>query len=111
MYIHARYEWDERKNLANQRKHGGVSFELAVEVFEDPNCLISLDRVDEAGEPRWHALGAVSMAPGMRAILLVVHVYRENCDGEEIVRIISARAAQKHDVRRYQEQALDERRN
>jgi uncharacterized DUF497 family protein len=54
-----RYEWDERKNRENQRKHDGISFELAALVFEDRDCLIELDRVDEAGEQRWHALGAV----------------------------------------------------
>jgi len=46
-----RYEWDERKNHRNQRKHG-VSFELATLVFEDPNCLIAFDREDESGEQR-----------------------------------------------------------
>lgn len=29
------YEWDEAKNRRNQRKHKGVSFELAALVFED----------------------------------------------------------------------------
>ena len=29
------YEWNERKNLENQRKHEGISFELAALVFED----------------------------------------------------------------------------
>jgi uncharacterized DUF497 family protein len=40
-------------------------------------------------------------------VLLVVHTYREDCHGEEIIRIISARQAEKHDVRRYQEQTVD----
>jgi uncharacterized DUF497 family protein len=53
-----RYEWDERKNLENQRKHG-VSFDLAVLVFDDENRQIVLDRVDETGEQRWHAIGAI----------------------------------------------------
>jgi uncharacterized DUF497 family protein len=39
-------------------------------------------------------------------VLLVVHVYREEHNGEEIIRIISARAAEKHELRRYQEQAI-----
>ena len=43
------------------------------------------------------------------AILLVVaHAYRENEHGEEIIRIISAPEAEKREIRRYQEQALDE---
>jgi uncharacterized DUF497 family protein len=101
-----RYEWDERKNRENQRKHG-ISFELAVLVFADEDCLIGPDRVDEAGEQRWHALGAVSLEPDAGLIVVVVHVYRESEDGEEIVRIISARAAEKREVRRYQEQKVD----
>lgn len=55
------YEWDERKNLENQRKHEGISFELAALVFEDEDRLIGLDRVDKNGEQRWHAIGAVSI--------------------------------------------------
>jgi uncharacterized DUF497 family protein len=38
---------------------------------------------------------------------LVVHVYREDRHGEEFIRIISARRADKHDFRRYQEQAVE----
>lgn len=45
MYIQRRYEWDERKNRLNQRKHG-IGFETAAEAFDDPNCLIVPDRVD-----------------------------------------------------------------
>ncbi len=102
-----RYEWDERKNRANQRKHGGISFELAALVFDDENCLIGLDRVNATGEQRWHALGAVSIEEGFGAVLLVVHVCREDRDGKEIIRIISARQADKHELRRYQEQEVD----
>ncbi len=102
-----RYEWDERKNRMNQRKHGGISFELAALVFEDEHRLIGLDRVDETGEERWHAIGAVSIEPGIAVVLLVAHVYREDRHGEEIIRIISARRAERNEYRRYQEQAVD----
>jgi uncharacterized DUF497 family protein len=102
-----RYEWDTSKNLLNQRKHGGISFELATLVFDDRNCLVGLDRVDDSGEQRWHALGAISLEPGISAVLLVVHAYREDRDGEEIIRIVSARRANTHELRRYQEQAVD----
>jgi len=30
-----RFEWDENKNRENRKKHG-VSFEIAMEVFDDP---------------------------------------------------------------------------
>jgi uncharacterized DUF497 family protein len=103
-----RYEWDEAKNLRNQRKHEGISFELAALVFEDERCLVCVDRIDtKTKEQRWHAIGAVQIEPGAGAMLLVVHVYREDDHGEEIIRIVSARAAEKHEIRRYQEQEMD----
>lgn len=103
-----RYEWDEAKNLRNQRDHDGITFELAALVFEDEFCLIGADRIDSVtGEQRWHAIGAVQSETGDVAVLLVVHVYREQNNGEEIIRIISARAAEKHELRRYQEQTID----
>ena len=115
-----RYEWDERKNRQNQRKHDGISFELAMFVFDDEHRIISLDRVDEAGEQRWHSSGAVSVEPGVGDVLLVVHTYRhpsdedlpqgtprEDYDGEERIRIISARRASDDEYRRYQKQEMD----
>jgi uncharacterized DUF497 family protein len=87
-----RYEWDQAKNL----------------VFEEEGCLAVPDRVDRVtGEQRWHAIGAVRNESGTVAVLLVVHVYREEHNGEEIIRIISARAAEKRELRRYQEQTID----
>src|SRR6266852_9751002 len=63
-----RYEWDEAKNLQNQRKHDGISFELAALVFEDERCLVYPDRIDsKTEERRWHAIGAVQIEPGTGA--------------------------------------------
>jgi uncharacterized DUF497 family protein len=45
--------------------------------------------------------------PGIAVVLVVVHAYRENRYGEETIRIISARRAEKHEIRRYREQAMD----
>jgi hypothetical protein len=103
-----RYEWSQGKNLRNQRKHDGVSFELAALAFEDENRLVYADRIDSrTEEQRWHAIGAAQIEPGAGVVLLVVHVYREDDRGEEVIRIISARAAEKHEIRRYREQAMD----
>ena len=101
-----RYEWDEEKNRLNQQKHR-ISFEMAAFALEDECCLVRPDRVDETGEQRWHAIGAARLSPDASVVLLVVHVYREDIDGEEITRIISARRADKDDFRRYQEQKMD----
>jgi uncharacterized DUF497 family protein len=54
------------------------------------------------GELRWHAIGTIG-----KAVLLVVHLYREDENGEEIIRIISAREADPRERRVYLEQASD----
>jgi uncharacterized protein len=91
-----RFEWEAGKNRTNKRKHG-VDFETASRVFLDPNMVLIEDRLGELGEQRWHALG---LAGGIH-LLVVVHVYREAEDGEEIIRIISARKAGEREGRRY----------
>ena len=94
-----RFEWDEVKNRSNQAKHDGLDFPTAARVFHDPEVILALDRI-VGKESRWHAIGAVS-----EAILLVVHVYWENDDGEEIIRIISARQANQRERGIYFQQA------
>jgi uncharacterized protein len=81
-----RFEWDERKSRENLAKHR-ISFETATLVFEDPLAVSAPDRVVE-GEQRWQTLGMVDDV----VILLVAHTYEED-NGEEIIRIISARKA------------------
>jgi uncharacterized DUF497 family protein len=98
-----RFKWDDEKNRINQRKHGGLAFETAALVFNDPLTLFRKDRIVE-GEQRWHAIGS---ARG--AVLLVVHVYRveDPHDEEENIRIISAREANKRERRIYFQQASE----
>jgi uncharacterized DUF497 family protein len=92
-----RFEWDEEKNESNQRKHG-ISFETAALVFEDPNRLLFIERIEE-GEERWHAIGSVR---GSYLFLTVVHTYAEE-EAEAVVRIISARRATRHERKLYAE--------
>jgi uncharacterized DUF497 family protein len=47
------------------------------------------------------------IAARIAAVLLVVHADREDIHGEEIICIISARRAKKHEIRRYQAQTMD----
>jgi uncharacterized DUF497 family protein len=91
-----RLEWDAVKDRANRTKHG-VDFATAARVFADPDLVIVEDRTADNGERRWHALGLAGAQP----LLVVVHVYREAENGEEIVRIISARKASKREGRLY----------
>jgi len=51
------FEWWEPKNKENQRKHG-VSFEIAMRVWDDPKMIIALDRKhSSAREKRLIAIG------------------------------------------------------
>lgn len=80
------------------RKHG-VSFEDAVVAFADPMALMAQDRI-EGQEQRWQTLGMV----GGYLVLLVAHTVGEDDDGVEIIRIISARAADRKERKRYENQ-------
>ncbi|OGQ89557.1 MAG: hypothetical protein A2289_07215 [Deltaproteobacteria bacterium RIFOXYA12_FULL_58_15] len=82
------FEWDEAKSRANKLKHG-ISFETATLIFQDPNILSVLDRRFEYDEERWISIGEV----GGVVVLVVAHTEREDDDGEEIIRLISARKA------------------
>ncbi len=90
-----RFEWDENKGRANLTKHG-VSFETARLVFDDPLHLSMRDHF-EHGEERWRTVGLV----GGMVLLLVAHTDGEE-DGEEIVRLISARKATRRERKRYE---------
>lgn len=90
-----RFEWDQAKPEANFRKHG-VSFETAQFVFADPFHLSEPDRIVD-GEQRWQTIGVV----GYLLMLLVAHTWREE-DGTEVIRIISARRAEKNERNRYE---------
>src|SRR3989442_4548298 len=90
-----RFTWDEKKHRQNLRKHD-VRFETAVLVFDDPYAITQHDITFEV-EERWITVGAIG--PG--SILLVVHTFYEEHD-EEVIRVISARAAESHERRAYE---------
>ncbi len=96
-----RFEWDPIKADRNLRKHH-VSFETAIRAFSDPFALTDQDRI-EGGEQRWQTLGMVDGC----YLLLVAHTIRdEDDDGQpvEIIRIISARGADRKERRRYEQE-------
>lgn len=53
-----RFTWNENKNISNQRKHDGIAFEVAAQVFRDPLRLTRQDRI-EGYEMRWQTIGSV----------------------------------------------------
>jgi uncharacterized DUF497 family protein len=89
-----RFEWDERKNTANQRKHG-VSFEEARTVFYDDRALLIEDPEEEDQEDRFVLL---RLSAALRT-LVVCHCYREE---DSLIRIISARKANREERRDYE---------
>ncbi len=90
------FEWDPDKDAWNYVKHG-IRFETAAMVFDDPYHVSQLDRVVD-GEERWKTMGLI----GGLVIVIVAHTYREQ-NGEETVRIISARKATKRERKHYEE--------
>ena len=89
------FTWDSDKAESNVRKHDGVSFEEACEVFFDPLYHMEEDTSSE-GEQRWVFVGySKSNRP-----LCVVAVE----EGEESWRIISARQLEPEERRRYEKE-------
>lgn len=87
-----RVEWDEGKNLANQRKHG-ISFEEAEALFATGSDYLEIfDDAHSETEDRFIAIGPIA-----RGIILVIWTERD----EEILRIISARWASEREQALY----------
>jgi len=86
------FEWDPDKAAANFRKHG-VRFSEAVGVFNDDTAITVQDTESDLDEERFVTLGL-----GLKGyVLVVVYCYRD-----DIVRIISARAAQPFERQEYE---------
>ena len=92
-----KFEWDERKNKENIRKHG-IDFRDAVAMFDHP-MLVALDTRKEYGEDRWIGIGLLRVA-------VAVIVYLE-WEDEQTIRIISARKATKHESKEYYKRVAD----
>jgi uncharacterized DUF497 family protein len=93
-----KFEWDERKNQENIRKHG-ISFQEATSVFYDDDAIIFDDPDHSIEEERFMILGIIERPKGhlTHAIGIVCHCYREG----ESIRIISAREATKKERTSY----------
>jgi hypothetical protein len=91
--------WNPDKAERNHRVHG-VSFEMAAEIFRDPNHIVTENYfIAEEGEQRYQAIG---MSGGL-VLLLVVFVDRGRPD-QEIIHIISARKATDYEKSAYEDQ-------
>ncbi len=88
-----RFEWDKRKALANERKHG-VSFDEARSVFFDERARLIDDPEHSESEERFILMG---LSSSLR-LLLVCHCYRSKAN---VIRIISARKATARESKSY----------
>lgn len=98
MSLRLRFEWDERKARTNLRKHG-VSFEEAKTVFLDEDAILIQDPDHSGGEDRFVLLG---LSTQLR-ILIVCHCYRQD---DEVIRVISARRADRRERGQYETRSL-----
>jgi hypothetical protein len=87
------FEWDQRKNLEIKHKHG-VSSEEAQTVFYDEKAIQYFDPDHSENEDRFIMLG---MSFILR-VLVVCHSYRTK---DSVIRIISARKADKDEEKAY----------
>jgi uncharacterized DUF497 family protein len=90
-----RFEWDTQKAAANVKNHR-VSFEEAQTSFLDEDALVIEDPDHSETEDRFILLG-LSAAP---RVLFVCHCVRES---GSVVRIISARRANRSEQKQYTE--------
>ena len=83
------FEWDPVKDKANIKKHG-VAFSDAALIFADSNMMTLYDKEHSQEEERYLSLGRTPKGQ----VLLVSHTLRKS-GNEEMIRIISARTADK----------------
>ena len=88
-----KFEWDNKKNKINTRKHG-VSFEEAQTVFYDEYAIQFFDPEHSEDEDRFILLGSNTKLK----TLVVCHCFRQK---ERVIRIISARKADREEEQEY----------
>lgn len=87
------FEWDEAKDLSNQKKHG-ISFDEAKTVFSDPRSITIADEMHSDEEDRYIDIGV-----SLRGRVIVV-CYTERGSN---IRIISCRKATKSERKAYEQ--------
>jgi len=91
--MNEKFEWDESKNKSNFQKHG-ISFNEAQTVFSDELAIYLSDDDNSDDEERFIVIGESART----RLLVVCHCYRER---ETVIRLISARKAEKTEIDLY----------
>ncbi len=97
------FEWDEKKRLKTIRERG-IDFIDATKIWNDPMRQERIDGRKNYGETRMQTIGKVHFG-----ILFVVYTVREYVEGEEVIRIISARMANDLDKDEYNKMVFNVR--
>jgi hypothetical protein len=92
-----RFEWDDAKARRNRRKHGVTFEEATTTAFDDELSLTIPDPEHSLGEERFLLLGQTSRGR------LVVVAFTEPGSDIEIIRLISARLADRGERHDYEE--------
>jgi uncharacterized DUF497 family protein len=93
--VKIKFDWDPSKSTSNIKKHG-ISFELAITVFDDPQALIAPDEKHSTpAEVREWIIGLSD-----NGVLVVIFTKRLS---GRMYRIISARKASKRERKLYEE--------
>ncbi len=98
------FEWDEKKRQATLTERG-IDFIDAAMVWDDPKRQERVDNRRSSGEKRIQTIGRVHFG-----ILFVVYTERVHDDGQETIRIISVRKANKRDREEYEKMTFRLRR-
>lgn len=91
-----RFDWDLAKARANIKRHR-ISFDTAIQVFDDPFSFTIPDRIVDDEERLW-TIGRI----GSLLVVVVVHTICDE-EGEDVFRIISARKATPEERYLYEE--------
>lgn len=86
------FEWDEAKRSENIAKHR-IDFADVPQIFDGP-MLSELDERTDYGEDRWIGIGFLQ-----NGVAVVVWTERQ----DDIIRIISARKANRYERQRFQQ--------
>ncbi|MBR0149834.1 MAG: BrnT family toxin [Synergistaceae bacterium] len=95
------FTWDDEKAIANWKKHK-VDFRTAAQVFFDVDAIDRWDLNHNGEEDRRYIIGRVSEPYEKIEVLFVVYVERVRDDNMEIIRIISARPANRREIKEYE---------
>jgi len=95
--MHYNFDWNPDKAKKNKRKHK-ISFDRATTIFRDPNAVSIVDEEHSKDEDRWITMGIDHNGIILVASHIFIIVDQSTCE----IRIISARKAEKPEIKQYQ---------